>query len=106
MNVERNEKYAFKYEKVKYLALVVSYSANYPLTFVKLYKNHKLRILLQIYQNVKMRTKAKDTEILTFTQIYLATRFSDLHPICSVLVTHVTIFEYFVQRTKDIVYRK
>ena len=28
--------------------------------------------------------------------------FSDLHPICSLLVTHVTIFEYFFSRKKTL----
>ena len=51
-----------------------------------------------------MRTKAKVSEILTVTQIYLAKRFSDLHPKCSVLVTNVTNLEYFFigQKTLDI----
>ena len=40
------------------------------------------------------------------TKIYSAKLFSDLHPKCSVMVTHVTIFQYFVQRTKYIGYRK
>ena len=39
-----------------------------------------------------MQTKASVSEILTNTKIYSANFFSDLHPKCSVMVTHVTFF--------------
>ena len=41
-----------------------------------------------------------------YTKIYSALRFSDMRPKYSVMVTHVTIFEHFVQRTNDIGYKK
>ena len=51
-----------------------------------------------------MQTKAYVSEILTNTKIYSAKLFSDLHPQCYVMVTHVTNFQYLFsgQKTFDI----
>ena len=105
LTVEWNEKYALQSEKQKSLT---QFWAIMPITHRQyLYCYTKKNIINSEFdcRSVKNFRCKQKLRFLLNIKIYSANLFSDLHPKCSVMVTHVTIFQYFVKRTKEIGYR-
>ena len=109
LTVKWNEKDALQYEKQKSLT---QFWAIMPITHRQyLYCYTKKNIINSEFdcRSVKMfrcKQKIRFRKFQLTRKYFQQNFFSDLHPKCCVMVTHVTIFQYFVQRTKDIGYRK